>query len=499
MADSVGKGIALGERFKYDTTSGTKMLNDALQYKVASDRKKEADAVNALDFKIDTNQWLPVYGKAAAERQADIYNKYAQYKKEDPRTALNRIQQDVFVAKQEIGRLAGDNERAKKYVTQGEGLLRNPKLVSDLTSIDTTLEGISKYNDGYFLNIGKNGEFAHRPVKEFKPSTRVKYEPQDYNMRLGGTKPVGIAGKTQIEEIEAVRPDAIARNAVALTQEPDFVDNVLAVRPDLIALPEKERYAAVYNEAFKISTQLARAPKSEWKIVDLPNPTGSGSGDKDKREKPILVVDSPQSIMIQSDEMEDVPNYDEKGVEIGTKKQFKVKPTQSFMALSTAIPNVPAMTIPLDERVIDAKTNTYLKGDQLSQNVTFKPDMVYTEFIKKTGKWEKYVLGTATTNVEVPISGGDKITTQKILTYKMPYDKVKSTIEGKYDMTEFDKKFGSLPPPKKAGGTKQPEAPKQTQSKANVSYKWKRTNSKGVSIFSPDNQTWYDDKGNIIK
>ena len=34
MADSVGKGIALGERFKYDTTSGTSALNNAVQYKI---------------------------------------------------------------------------------------------------------------------------------------------------------------------------------------------------------------------------------------------------------------------------------------------------------------------------------------------------------------------------------------------------------------------------------------------------------------------------------
>jgi hypothetical protein len=123
--------------------------------------------------------------KAAAERQADIYNKYAQYKKEDPRTALNRIQQDVFVAKQEIGRLAGDNERAKKYVTQGEGLGRNAKLVSAFTSTDSNLGSLAEFNDGYFVNMGKNGEFAFRPVEEMSPASVVKYDPNDYNMQFG--------------------------------------------------------------------------------------------------------------------------------------------------------------------------------------------------------------------------------------------------------------------------------------------------------------------------
>jgi hypothetical protein len=289
MADSVGKGIALGERFKYDTTSGTPVFNRALADRAAEGRKKEADAVNALDFKIDTNQWLPVYGKAAAERQADIYNKYAQYKKEDPRTALNRIQQDVFVAKQEIGRLAGDNERAKKYVTQGEGLGRNAKLVSAFTSTDSNLGSLAEFNDGYFVNMGKNGEFAFRPVEEMSPASVVKYDPNDYNMQFGSPKPVGISGKTQIEEITSVNPKSIARNAVELTKNPKFFDNILFARPDLIKLPMKEQYAAVYDEAYKISGELAGAPQSKWKIVDLPNPTSIGSGDKDKREKPVVV------------------------------------------------------------------------------------------------------------------------------------------------------------------------------------------------------------------
>jgi len=451
MADSVGKGIALGERFKYDTTSGTPVFNRALADRAAEGRKKEADAVNALDFKIDTNQWLPVYGKAAAERQADIYNKYAQYKKEDPRTALNRIQQDVFVAKQEIGRLAGDNERAKKYVTQGEGLGRNAKLVSAFTSTDSNLGSLAEFNDGYFVNMGKNGEFAFRPVEEMSPASVVKYDPQDYNMQFGSPKPVGISGKTQIEEITSVNPKSIARNAVELTKNPKFFDNILFARPDLIKLPMKEQYAAVYDEAYKISGELAGAPQSKWKIVDLPNPTGSGSGDKDKREKPVVVKNTKQTVLEGTGEIKE-----EKGLKTPVKKNV-----EGFIPLSVSVAKTPAQTIPMDGRMIDATTNEYFKGEDLNQNVVFKPDFVYTESINKSGKYEKYVLGTATVN---KIDRND-VKTEKVITLKVPYDKVQSSIEGAYDLSDFDIQFNELQktPFKKVGGSPTSTPVKQTK------------------------------------
>lgn len=479
MADSVGKGIALGERFKYDTTSGTKMLNDALQYKVASDRKKEADAVSSLDFKIDYKNLLPAYGKRIAEIATEPLNKYAQYKKEDPRTAMNRVQADFYEAQQKIGRLTRDNEAAKNYLSQKAGFAKNPDLVNALISTDSDFEAISKFNNGDFLNIGKDGEFAFRPIEVMNPSAHVKYDNEhDYDKRFGGTKPIGIAGKTQIEQIEAVKPEAIARNAVSLTTNPQFRDNVLLSRPDLIGLPEKEQYGAIYNEAFKISTQLARAPKSEWKIVDLPNPTSSGSGDKDKREKPIIGGESTESLSV--------------GTTGGGKSEIR---KDVYYPWSADVPGSPETAVPLDSRVIDYETNKFISGDALGKIATFKPKKIYPQLIKGTGKTELYVIGTA--QVEVTVGRNEKVI--KEFNYKVPYDKVKDAIGAKYDLTDVDEKMKNTNLKPASSSQKQPEAPKQTQSKANVSYKYKRTNSKGVSIFSPDNQTWYDDKGNIIK
>ena len=276
MADSVGKGIALGERFKYDTTSGTSALNNAVQYKIASDKKKEADAVSSLDFKIDMNQWLPVYGKAAAEKQAEVYNKYLQYKSEDKNTAYNRIQQDIFKARQELGRLAGDNERAKKYLSQKEGLLRNAKVDNALTSTETNLADLAKLSDGRFFNIGANGEFAFRPVEVINPASIVKYDAQDYNKVMARTRPSKVPGKMDVEYVEELNPDAVRRNAEALMATPGFVDNVVAADPSLFSLPEKDILAASYDAAFNIASKLKRSSQSEWRLADLPNATSGG-------------------------------------------------------------------------------------------------------------------------------------------------------------------------------------------------------------------------------
>lgn len=434
MADSVGKGIALGERFKYDTTSGTSALNNAVQYKIASDKKKEADAVSSLDFKIDMNQWLPVYGKAAAEKQAEVYNKYLQYKSEDKNTAYNRIQQDIFKARQELGRLAGDNERAKKYLSQKEGLLRNAKVDNALTSTETTLDDLSKLSDGYFFNIGANGEFSHRPVSEINPASIVKYDAQDYNKVMAKTRPSKVPGKMDVEYVEELNPDAVRRNAEALVSTPGFVDNVIAADPTLLSLPEKDRLASSYKAAFDIATKLKRSSQSEWRLADLPNATSSGS-DKDKREKPVIVKDTKQTLLTPTGETEEVKDPYNK---VTTKA--KKDNVESNILLSASVAKTPAITIPMDSRVIDATTNEYFSGEDLNQNVVFKPDNVYTEAIKKSGKWEKYVLGTATVN-KVDRKG---VKTERIITLKVPYDKVQSSIEGAYDLSEFDSQFEEL-------------------------------------------------------
>jgi len=419
MADSVGKGIALGERFKYDTTSGTAAFNNALNKRYNEKAAAEKNVVDALDFKIDYKEWLPVYGKAAAEKQAELYNKYLTYKSENKATALNRIQTDLYNAKQELGRLKGDNDRAKTYVTQKEGLFRNAALVNAFTSTDSDFDTISKFNDGYFISIGKRGEFSFRPVEQMNPSSQVKFDPHDYDMRLGKSKPVGIAGKTQIEEIEFVKPAAVARNAVSLTTNPQFRDNVLLARPDLLALPEKDQYTAIYDEAFKISSQLAGAPQSKWRIVDLPNPSGGGS-DKDKREKPVIGGPSTESLST--------------GTTGGGKEQVR---KDVYYPWAADVPNAPETVVPLDGRIIDYETNKFISGDDIGKIATFRPKKIYPQLIKGTGKTELYVIGTA--QMEVDVRNVGKVI--KEFNYKVPYDKVKDAIGTKYDLTDVDEKM----------------------------------------------------------
>ena len=438
MADSVGKGIALGERFKYDTTSGTAAFNNALSKRYNEKAAAEKNVVDALDFKIDYKEWLPVYGKAAAEKQAELYNKYLQYKSENKSTALNRIRSDLYNARQEIGRLKGDNDRAKAYVTQKDGMLRNASLVKDLTSTETALADLSKYNDNYFTTVGANGEFAFRPVEEMQPASFINYDDQDYDKVIGRSKRSETAGKMDVEYVEVLKPEAIRRNAESLALNPQFRDNVLAANPNILSLPPQEQVKSVYDAAFSIAQKMQRPSRSEWIMADLPNATGSGA-DKDKRDKPPIVENTHQTLLVSTGEMKEEKVGDE--VVMNPVRVQK----NSLIPLSVAIPNVPAVTIPLDDRVINANTNQYISGDDLNQTVTFKPDMGYSEKLKNTGKWENYVMGTATINVEKQRD----IVTQKVITYKMPYDKLQSAIEGKYDMTDFDAKFNEL-----AGGAK---------------------------------------------
>jgi len=445
MADSVGKGIALGERFKYDTTSGTAAFNNALNKRYNENAAAEKNVVDALDFKIDYKEWLPVYGKAAAKKQAELYNKYLTYKSENKATALNRIQTDLYNAKQELGRLKGDNDRAKTYVTQKEGLFRNAALVNALTSTETNhLSDISKYNDGYFINVGANGEFAFRPVQEMQPATLVKYEDGDYDKVRGKTKQSAVPGKMDVEYVEVLKPAAVKRNAEALALNPQFRDNVLIANPNLLKLSPQEQVKATYDAAFEIATKMQRPNRSEWKMADLPNASGSGS-DKDKRKKPVVVKDTKQTLQLPTGKTKKVTKMDILSGKSITKEEPEMYNEESNIDLSVSVAGAPPITIPLDERVIDARTNKFIKGSDLNQSVTFRPDNVQTEVIKKTGKREVYVLGEAKVNVVDEDSG---TSTEKIINYKVPYDKVSSTIEGKFDLSDFFADFNKLPQPK---------------------------------------------------
>lgn len=444
MADSVGKGIALGERFNYDTTSGTAAFNNALNKRYNEKVAAEKNVVDSLDFKIDYNEWLPAYGKAAAEKQAELYNKYLTYKSENKSTALNRIQTDLYNAKQELGRLKGDNDRAKAYVSQKEGSFRNAALVNDLTSTKTNLADISKYNDGYFTNIGANGEFAFRPVQEMQPATLVKYEDGDYDKVRGKTKQSAVPGKMDVEYVEVLKPEAVKRNAEALALNPQFRDNVLIANPNLLKLSPQEQVKATYDAAFEIATKMQRPNRSEWKMADLPNADDSGSN-KDKREKPVVVKDTKQTLQLPTGKTKKVTKMDILSGKSITKEEPEMYNEESNIDLSVSVAGAPPITIPLDERVIDARTNKFIKGSDLNQSVTFRPDNVQTEVIKKTGKREVYVLGEAKVNVVDEDSG---TSTEKIINYKVPYDKVSSTIEGKFDLSDFFADFNKLPQPK---------------------------------------------------
>lgn len=433
--ESVGKGIALGERFKYDTTSGTAALNRALYDKAIYDRNKKDQAVSEMDFKIDYNVYkIPAYAKAARDVQADIYNKYAKYKQEDKATALNRIQSDILNARQELSRLKADSDGVYNYVSQGEGMLRNSEFIKAAKSTDTNIEDLAKYNDNYFLNIGQRGEFAYRPVKEIVPSALVKYDPQDYDKVIGKTKRSSVPGKMEVEYVEMLKPEAIQRNAEALMQNDDFKNNVYASRPDLLNLPPLEREKAAYGVAFDIASKMKRPSQSEWKLESLPAPR-SDADDKPK-EEPVFGGATKETLP-------DVNNVGEN--------------TESTIPWTANVSKSPAISIALDGRVIDAQTNKFVTGTNLNQIITFSPKVTYPQLMKN-GKTELYVLGTM--QQEELTQSGEKIV--KSFNYKIPYDKVEQSIKAAYNDDKIKQKFSET---KLTSPNKNQSAPKPTKGK----------------------------------
>ena len=359
-----------------------------------------------------------MYGKAAAEKQAELYNKYLTYKSENKATALNRIQTDLYNAKQELGRLKGDNDRAKTYVTQKAGFAINLALANAFTSTDSDFDTISKFNDGYFISIGKRGEFAFRPVQEMQPATLVKYDDGDYDKVRGKTKQSAVPGKMDVEYVEVLKPEAVKRNAEALALNPQFRDNVLIANPNLLKLSPQEQVKATYDAAFEIATKMQRPNRSEWRMADLPNADDSGSN-KDKREKPQINGEFTESLLLTKDD--------------GTRERRDVK-----YPWSVDVPNAKETSVPLDSRVIDYETNSFLKGDDVGKVVTFKPKKIYPQLIKSTGNTELYVIGTAQVDVEDRRKG--RIV--KEFSYKVPYDKVDGSIKAsKYDLSEVEERF----------------------------------------------------------
>ena len=203
--------------------------------------------------------------------------------------------------------------------------------------------------------------------------------------------------------------------------------------PELRKADEPTRRAKFAEVAKQYVDKKMPPVKYDYGLVDVDTSGGSRSGSEDdKREEPVEGGESTESLMLTNPD--------------GTRTRQDVKYPWSY-----DVPTAPETSVPLDSRVIDYETNTFLKGDNLGKIATFKPKKIYPQLIKGTNKTELYVIGTA--QVEEEDFRGAKVV--KEFNYKVPYDKVKPAIATKYKLNKVDEKFKNtnLTPAKKQSAT----------------------------------------------
>lgn len=437
--DSLGKAIGLQTKFKNDY-SGNKVVEDAFARRAAKE-KEEKDLFSPLDVKIDTTKVEPYWAEKIQNEVAKYGSVYARAKGLNKDNAFAIVQPAYAKMQTNIAGWLRSNEEFSKYKTQGTGLYKNTDLITKVRTPGAKDEEILSFNEKIGnVQITPDGMFSYRPIKQY--SKPVVFGEADYNEMPIEQVASPLPGYYQTRKGKVVTPQSYQNRIEQVAADDEFEDSVIMEFPELKNADKNTRRAKVVEMAKAYVDAKMPPPTYDYRTERIPTSSGSGS-DKDKREKPVIVEDTQQTLLISTGNMKEV----KEGSKTVTEPERVQK--NSPIPISTAIPNVPAVTIPLDKRVINANTNRYVEGEELNQTVTFKPDMVYSERLKNTGKWEKYVMGTATINVE---KQGD-IVTQKVITYKMPYDKLQSAIEGKYDMTDFDEKFSTL-----AGGSAKPAA-----------------------------------------
>jgi len=472
--DSLGKAIGLQTRFKNDY-SGNKVVEDAFARRAVKE-KEQKDLFSPLDIKVDTTKVEPYWAEKIQGEISNYANTYARAKGLNKDNAFSMVQPAYAKMQANIAGWLRSNEEFGKYKTQGDGHYKNTDLITKVRTPGAKDEEVLAFNEKIGnVQITPEGMFSYEPVKQYVKSPDFK--PEDFSeMPLERVKSP-IPGYYQTRKGKAVLPESYQNKIEQIALDPEFQASIIMEFPELKNADDNTKRSKVVEMA-KVYVD-AKMPPTSYKYDTERIPTSSESGsDKDKREKPIMGGPSTESLSV--------------GTTGGGKTEVR---KDVYYPWSADVPNSPETAVPLDGRVIDYETNKFISGDALGKIATFKPKKIYPQLIKGTGKTELYVIGTA--QVEVTVGRNEKVI--KEFNYKVPYDKVKDAIGAKYDLTDVDEKMKGTNLKPASGSQKQPEAPKQTQSKANVSYKYKRTNSKGVSIFSPDNQTWYDDKGNIIK
>jgi len=456
---SLGWGIALQERFKNDYEPN-RVVEQAAYRKQERDRQDEKALVDELDFKIDHNKYLPVYGKAIASEQANIYNKYAQYRQQDRSTAKQRIQLDIVEAKRKIGEWERSNEALKKDMALGPEFLKDNNFLQTAAGANTTFEQLNKISHPLgFYAVGPNGEYTSMPGKAFKSTDPFK--PDDMSMEIvAGSKPSDVPGKALRSERRYYDDKLILAEAERRAKDPDFIYDVYFSRPDLFT-GNKEQDAKNLLDAALIDVKRYNKETRTDKYVDLPNPPSSGSGDKRIEATPSTNTTKQIKILPEGQmhkktvDGKEVFTYKYKDGTYGPEKSTMQDARNAALKVETTkvhasgnLPNAKAGTITASKDMLDVDNNEAFGNLKITGNFDIKPTGY--EIIKKTdGRYHLYVIGPVVKNVgegvteaavleyKRPGEPEDSKKTEKIYNVAVPYEKAKDLIDDQgYDMTE---------------------------------------------------------------
>lgn len=412
---SLGKAIGLQTQFKNDYT-GNRVVEEAFSKRNAA-QAKEKDLFSPLDVKVDYTKVEPYWAEKIQKEVSNWSNAYAAAKRANKDNAFAMVQPQYAQSQAKIAGWLRSNEEFGKYKTQSEDHYKNSDLITKVRTPGVKDEEVFSFNETIGnVQITPDGMFSYEPIKQFNEA--VKFDPRtDFTELTPERVPSKIPGYYQTRTPRAVVPTVYQQKIEELSMRPDFQKSVIMEFPELKKATPDVRRAKTIEVAKRYVDAKMPPITYDYKEERIPT-SGEGSGG-DKREKPQINGEFTESLLLTKDD--------------GTRERRDVK-----YPWSVDVPNAKETSVPLDSRVIDYETNSFLKGDDVGKVVTFKPKKIYPQLIKSTGKTELYVIGTAQVDVEDRRKG--RIV--KEFSYKVPYDKVDGAIKGsKYDLSEVEEKF----------------------------------------------------------
>jgi hypothetical protein len=219
--------------------------------KKAAEKEAQAKAnkdylAKLTDFKID-GKYLPVYGKAVAEGQMNVINKFNELLQTDPHNAVNKILPEWNNYLAEKRRLDYANERAINYNAQDPSkFFVEPEAVRLLQNPNTTLADLAQLQkyQGKGITADEHGTFNYNETNV--PNIQAKFTPDDWD----GNHVVDIvpykAGYNKEVTRKVLKADAIGREVAQQLSDPKIRNGV----------------------AYMLSDQIAADPNNKEKIIN---------------------------------------------------------------------------------------------------------------------------------------------------------------------------------------------------------------------------------------